>query len=71
MLAFGLGSLLYAAFSHPIAFSASLEGSVIEMKLGAPIPEDSLKAQLAKLLLNRTVEQKSRKAYIVGSHTLV
>ena len=53
----GDGSLLslfpiQAALSLPIAFSASVEGSVIEMKPAALIPEDnavSLKAYLAKL----------------------
>ena len=39
--------LFQAVFGLPIAFSASVEGSVIEMKLAAPVPEDnaaSLKA---------------------------
>ena len=43
----GLLLSLFPAFGLPIAFSASVEGSVIELKLAAPIPEDntvSLKA---------------------------
>ena len=42
-----LFSLFQAEFGLPIAFSASVEGSVIEMKSVAPVPEDnalSLKA---------------------------
>ena len=42
-----LFTLFQVAFSLPIAFSTSLEGSVIEMKSAAPFPVDtavSLKA---------------------------
>ena len=35
-------SLFQAAFGLPIAFSASVEGSVIEMKPAALIPEDNV-----------------------------
>ena len=34
-------ALFQAAFGLPVAFSASLEGSVIEMKPTAPVPEDN------------------------------
>ena len=40
-------SLFQAAFGLPIAFSASVEGSVVELKPAVPVPEDnavSLKA---------------------------
>ena len=51
-------TLFWVAFRVPIAFLASVEGSVIEMKSAASVPEDnvvSLKAKSQHNYLNGTV----------------